>query len=69
MENKRIHQANRDEKSLANNGGKTGWPPGLLQDDNAQLSRWLASRGHAQALVKENILPCGHLIGYCQCRK
>ncbi len=26
------------------NGGKTGWPPGLLQDDCRGLSRWFANR-------------------------
>jgi len=25
-------------------GGKTGWPPGMLQDDSAPLSRWLSRR-------------------------
>ena len=28
----------------ANNGGKTGWPPALLQDDDRKLSQWFASR-------------------------
>ena len=27
-----------------NNTPKTGWPPGMLQDDNSALSRWLASK-------------------------
>jgi hypothetical protein len=26
------------------NGGKTGWPPGLLQDDNRRLSQWFSTR-------------------------
>lgn len=26
------------------NGGKTGWPPGLLQDDSKKLTNWFASR-------------------------
>lgn len=30
--------------SLDKNGGKTGWPPGLLQDDSRGLSKWLANR-------------------------
>lgn len=30
------------------NGGKTGWPPGLLQDDSRELSRWFASRVDAR---------------------
>ena len=25
-------------------GGKTGWPPGLLQDDSRALFRWFATR-------------------------
>lgn len=32
-------------------GGKTGWPPGLLQDDSKELSRWLASRPGARYQV------------------
>lgn len=32
---------------------KTGWPPGLLQDDSRELSRWLASRPGARRLVRE----------------
>lgn len=35
------------------NGGKTGAPPGMLQDDCRKLSRWLASRPGARRLVKE----------------
>jgi hypothetical protein len=38
-----------------NNGGKTGWPPGLLQDDNSRLSRWFASKPDARRIVRENI--------------
>ncbi|WP_341918602.1 hypothetical protein [Polaromonas sp. YR568] len=34
---------------------KTGWPPGLLQDDSKQLSKWLASRPDARQIVRENI--------------
>jgi hypothetical protein len=33
-------------------GGKTGWPPGLLQDDNANLSKWFASRPDARHVVR-----------------
>lgn len=32
-------------------GGKTGWPPGLLQDDSRELSRWFSSRPDARAAV------------------
>lgn len=32
---------------------RTGWPPGLLQDDCAGLSRWLASRPDARRRVRE----------------
>lgn len=33
-------------------GGKTGWPPGLLQDDCSELSRWFASRMDARHVVR-----------------
>lgn len=33
---------------------KTGWPPGLLQDDSRALSRWLASKPDARRIVREN---------------
>lgn len=36
-----------------NNGGKTGWPPGMLQDDSRQLSKWLSTHGCARALAQE----------------
>lgn len=32
-------------------GGKTGWPPGLLQDDSRELSQWFASQPDARAIV------------------
>lgn len=35
------------------NGGKTGWPPGLLQDDCRGLSKWLASRPDARQRLRE----------------
>lgn len=31
---------------------KTGWPPGLLQDDDRKLSMWLASRLDARVVVR-----------------
>jgi hypothetical protein len=31
---------------------KTGWPPGLLQDDDKKLSRWFASRIDARWTVR-----------------
>jgi hypothetical protein len=37
------------------NGGKTGWPAGLLQDDDRRLSRWFASRLDARAVVRNNL--------------
>jgi len=40
-------------KSMANNGGKTGWPPGMLQDDSRELSKWLASKPDARKNVRE----------------
>lgn len=33
-------------------GEKTGWPPGLLQDDSKELSRWFASRIDARWVVR-----------------
>lgn len=42
--------------STDNNGGKTGWPPGLLQDDSKRLSGWLSTRGCARALAQEAAL-------------
>lgn len=35
------------------NGGRTGFPPGLLQDDSRSLSRWFASRLDARRVVRE----------------
>lgn len=32
---------------------KTGWPPGLLQDDDRKLSRWFASRPNARWEVRQ----------------
>lgn len=39
--------------AAAQNGGRTGYPPGLLQDDCAELSRWLAERAGARRCVRE----------------
>jgi hypothetical protein len=34
---------------------KTGWdPPPLMQDDNAQLSQWFATRPDARYVFKRN---------------
>lgn len=41
--------------SLEQNGGKTGWPPGLLQDDSRKLSKWFASRPDALYVLRENL--------------
>lgn len=32
---------------------KTGWPPGLLQDDCRALSRWFASRMDARWALRK----------------
>lgn len=32
---------------------KTGWPPGLLQDDDKGLSRWFASKPDARRIVRQ----------------
>ena len=39
--------------TVLTNGGKTGHPPGLLQDDCRKLSKWLASRMNARQEVRE----------------
>lgn len=31
---------------------KTGWPPGLLQDDDSQLARWFSTRPDARRVVR-----------------
>ena len=33
-------------------GPMTGYPPGLLQDDDPQLSKWFASRLDARRVVR-----------------
>ena len=40
---------------LEQNGGKTGWPPGLLQDDSRKLSKWFASRLDALYVLRKNL--------------
>ena len=32
---------------------RTGWTPGLLQDDSRELSRWFASKPDARRRVRE----------------
>lgn len=32
---------------------RTGWPPGLLQDDSKELSRWFASKPDARHIVRQ----------------
>lgn len=32
---------------------KTGWPPGLLQDDSKKLTDWFASRIDARWVVRQ----------------
>ena len=32
---------------------RTGWPPGMLQDDSRELSCWLASKPDAKRLARE----------------
>jgi hypothetical protein len=36
------------------NGGKTGAPPGLLQDDSRKLHKWFASRLDARQVIRNN---------------
>lgn len=40
---------------LEHNGGKTGWPPGLLQDDSRKLSKWFASRPDALYVLRKSL--------------
>lgn len=42
-----------DSRRSQERGDKTGWPPGLLQDDDRKLSRWFASRLDARRRVRE----------------
>lgn len=39
--------------NASENGGKTGWPPGLLQDDCRPLHKWFASKPDARMRVRE----------------
>jgi len=41
---------------------RTGWPPGMLQDDDRRLSRWLASRPGARGQVRELCREIANLI-------
>lgn len=36
----------------------TGWPPGLLQDDSRELSRWLSNRLDARYIIRKNLMNC-----------
>lgn len=38
----------------------TGWPPGLLQDDSRELSRWLSSQPGARRLAREAAAAIGN---------
>lgn len=42
-------------KPHVNPDGRTGWPPGLLQDDSRGLSRWFASKVDARRRVREAV--------------
>ena len=46
----RLEQEARDAKSKQ--GGKTGWPAGMLQDDSRELSKALASKPDARECVR-----------------
>lgn len=46
-------QAAQKRENAGHNGGKTGAPPGMLQDDSRGLSRYLANSPHARQHVKE----------------
>jgi hypothetical protein len=34
---------------------KTGWPPGLLQDDDRKLSKWFAAKPDARYQLRKNM--------------
>jgi len=44
-----------EQTTTENNGGKTGWPPGLLQDDNSRLSKWFAGRPDARYQLRKHM--------------
>ena len=48
-----IREALAEPNAAENNGGKTGWPPGLLQDDCKGLSKWLSKHPDARRRVRE----------------
>lgn len=47
--------AMEQKRQQPDQGGKTGWPPGLLQDDCRGLSKWLASQPDARRRVREAV--------------
>ena len=49
----KLKQALAQPTTTENNGGKTGWPPGLLQDDCKGLSKWLSNQPDARRRVRE----------------
>lgn len=51
-ERRAVCEAN-DAAMSADNGGKTGHPPGMLQDDSRPLSRWLAGRVDSRMHARE----------------
>jgi len=63
---------NYAKKKWIKPGPMTGYPPGLLQDDDPMLSKWFASRLDARRIVRSvceeikneepdtNNSPCGH---------
>ena len=46
-------QATQAQVASDSNGGMTGWPPGLLQDDCRALSDWMASRPDCMYRLRE----------------
>lgn len=47
-----------------NNGGRTGSPPGLLQDDSKRLSKWFAGRPDARYRLRETHKLFVHDVDY-----
>jgi hypothetical protein len=45
----------KPEEDLPEGRSKTGWPPGMLQDDSRGLSEWLSTRPGARYLFVQNL--------------
>ena len=43
----------RDKRAETAEMQRAGWPPGMLQDDSRELSRWFSERPGARRLADE----------------